>query len=263
MKAIICYYSGSGNTKLACEKIAREIGNVEFTLFDIVTDGVPELELFDVVGFACFTDFGGIPFLMQSFIKGMNPQKQYSFVLNTYGFMCGKTLLMLHDEVAAKGFNVFDGLSLHTPENYPPMISRGMANEQAPNNKELIKFNDFILSLKQNFDRIDQKIEIKEKKIYIGMIATLLPGYPRTKARKDMGDKFVNQELCTQCGTCETGCPYNAIELNPFPVFDMEKCYGCWHCYNHCPSKAIYTKKMRDKGHYPKPIAQFKAKMQG
>lgn len=260
MKAIICYYSGSGNTKLACEKMARDIRNIEFTLFNIATNGLPELELYDVVGFACFTDFGGIPFLMQSFIRSLNPQKQNSFVFNTYGFMSGKALRMLHDEVAAKGFNVFGGFSLHTPENYPPMIARGMANEQAPNDKELNRFNNFIFSLKQTFELMDQKKEIINQKISEGLIATLLPTYSRTKARKDMGDKFVNRELCTKCGICQSGCPYHAIELNPFPVFDMDKCYGCWYCYNHCPSKAISTKKMH-KGHYPKPIEQFKAKM--
>jgi ferredoxin/flavodoxin len=261
MKAIICYYSGSGNTKLACEKIVRDIRNIEFTLFNIVTDGLPELELFDVVGFACFTDFGGIPFLMQSFIQRLKPQKQYSFVFNTYGFVSGKTLLMLQDEVAARGFRVFGGFSLHTPENYPPMITRGLANKQAPNENELKRFNDFILSLKQNFDLMSQKIEIKAEKISIGIITTLLPAYSRTKARKEMGEKFVNLEHCTKCGICQTGCPYHAIELKPFPAFDMEKCYGCWYCYNHCPAKAIYTKKMHDKGQYPKPIEQFKAKM--
>ena len=83
----------------------------------------------------------------------------------------------------------------------------------------------------------------------------------RTMARKDMGEKFVDESLCTECGICEKGCPYNAIVLAPKPQFDMEKCYGCWYCYNHCPEKAIYTKKYRGVGHYPKANDQLVSKL--
>jgi len=33
-KAIICYYLGSGNTKLACQYIAKNIKNIEIDLFN-------------------------------------------------------------------------------------------------------------------------------------------------------------------------------------------------------------------------------------
>ena len=90
---------------------------------------------------------------------------------------------------------------------------------------------------------------------------SLLPAFSRTKARKDMGEKFVDESLCTECDTCRKLCPYGAIELEPKPVFDMAKCYGCWSCYNHCPTKAVYTKKFRGEGHYPGPLAQLKEKL--
>jgi Fe-S-cluster-containing hydrogenase component 2 len=41
----------------------------------------------------------------------------------------------------------------------------------------------------------------------------------------------------------------------------MSKCYGCWSCYNHCPKKAIYTRKFRGVGHYPKPNDLLKEKL--
>ena len=73
--------------------------------------------------------------------------------------------------------------------------------------------------------------------------------------------KFVDESLCTECGICEKGCPYNAIILAPKPQFDMDKCYGCWRCYNKCPELAIYTKKFRGVGHYPKANDQFVTKL--
>jgi len=76
-----------------------------------------------------------------------------------------------------------------------------------------------------------------------------------------MGEKYVDQALCTKCGQCAKGCPYGAIILSPFPSFDMAKCFGCWYCYNHCPKKAIYTKKIRNVGQYPKPNDKMEKKL--
>jgi flavodoxin len=63
MKGLICYYSGSVNTKLACQYLAGNITNAKFDFFNAVTDSDPQLNEYDVVGFATFTDFGGVPYL--------------------------------------------------------------------------------------------------------------------------------------------------------------------------------------------------------
>ncbi len=99
------------------------------------------------------------------------------------------------------------------------------------------------------------------KKIKAGFIYNLLPSFSRTRSKRDMGFKYVDDALCDECGICEKLCPYGALKMDPKPVFDMEKCYGCWSCYNHCPHKAIYTKKFRGVGHYPKPISGLKDKL--
>lgn len=264
MKGIICYYSGSGNTKLACQYIAKNIKNIEIDLFNVVKDNTPDLERYNVVGFATFTDFFGVPYLFEKFIENLTPQNNKpAFVFNTYGMISGKTLKTFAELATAKGFNVITGHSLHTPENYPPMIARGMSNKNAPNEKELGKFNNFISELDQIIEDIQNGKEIKKAKISIGFLNSILPKRSRTKAREDMGEKFVDESLCIECGTCKESCPYAAIELNPKPVFDMTKCYGCWACYNHCPQKAIYTKKFEGVGHYPKSNKQLQEKLGG
>ena len=56
MKGIIFYYSGSGNTKLACQYISKNLTNIELELFDMVkAKEIPNLEPYDIVGFAAFT----------------------------------------------------------------------------------------------------------------------------------------------------------------------------------------------------------------
>jgi len=264
MKGIICYYSGSGNTKLACQYIVKNIKNIEIDLFNIIKDGIPDLEKYDVVGFATFADFWSIPYYFCSFIEKIDSQNNKpAFVFNTYGAISGKTLKNFAKLIAAKGFNVIAGHSLHTPESFPPIIVKGWGNEKAPKEKEMKNFNNFISELDHIIKYIKEGKVIKKAKLSIGLLNNIFPTRSRTQARKEMGEKYVDESLCIECGTCKESCPYAAIELNPKPVFDMDKCYGCWACYNHCPQKAIYTKKFKGVGHYPKPNKQLTEKLKG
>lgn len=261
MKGLMCYYSGSGNTKLACQYIAGNLTSVAFDLFNTMTEGDPLLNEYDFVGFATFTNFLSVPYLMEQFVRQLKGQSKPAFVFNTYGFISGKTLKRLEKLVTAQGFRVIAGHSLHTPESYPPMIVKGRGAENAPEEEEMEKFNRFISALDQMFSDIQAGKEVKGQKIKLGFLNSLMPAFSRTKARKDMGEKFVDKSLCIECGTCRKSCPYGAIKLDPKPVFDMENCYGCWSCYNHCPRKAIYTKKYRGVGHYPKPNELLREKL--
>lgn len=263
MKGVICYYSGSGNTKLACRYIARHIRNVEFDLFNMVKDGVPDLEKYDIVGFAAFTDFFAPSQLVQTFAEGLPQQDgKPAFVFNTFGFIGGRTIKVLEKWVDSKGFRVVAGHSLHTPESYPPMIARGRPYADSPNDKEMARFDEFITELGQLCAVLKSGQPVTSKRVSISLLNRLMPTSARTQARKDMGEKYVDESLCKQCGACENACPYQAIELAPFPAFDMDKCHGCWYCYNHCTGKAIHTDKYRGGPYYPKPVEQLKEKLQ-
>ena len=153
------------------------------------------------------------------------------------------------------------GHSLHTPESYPPMIVGGKGNEQAPDPQELRRFEAFARVIDEKCRGIAEGRSPGKEKVRIGFANRLLPVLGRDKARRDMGPKFVDESLCKECGTCRKSCPYNAIDLSPKPVFNMDKCRGCWACYNHCSRKAIYTRKFRGEGQYPAPIAALKEKL--
>ena len=262
MKSIICYYSGSGNTKLACEYITNRIKNVNFDFFDIRTGNIPDLKEVDVVGFSTFANFLSPPYLFTEFVNKLPQQNSKPvFLLNTYGMFSGKTLKIMEKNVLNKGFKVISGFSLHTPENYPPMISKGMGNEQAPNVEEIKSFDEFISQLGEILTTLSEGKEFNPQKVKIGILGHIVPAFPIDRARKDMGIKFVDEKLCIKCGLCKKECPYGAIELNPLPAFDMTKCYGCWSCYNKCPQKAIYTKKLRGVAQYPQPIPELVEKL--
>ena len=148
MRGIICYYSGSGNTKLAINYLRNRIINVDFELYDIVKNDFPDLSNYNIVGFATFSDFGGVPQYFHSFFDKIEPQPdKYAFVFNTYGAMSLKTLKSLADLAQSKQFNVLVGHSLHTPESYPPMRIRNRSYNTSPSQKELDQFNTFLLNI--------------------------------------------------------------------------------------------------------------------
>jgi uncharacterized protein (DUF362 family)/NAD-dependent dihydropyrimidine dehydrogenase PreA subunit len=60
---------------------------------------------------------------------------------------------------------------------------------------------------------------------------------------------YINEEKCTQCGTCISSCPVEGKAVNwlnddrtKAPVYDYEKCIKCYCCQEMCPDSAIYLK---------------------
>ncbi|MCD4740456.1 EFR1 family ferrodoxin [archaeon] len=262
MKGIICYYSGSGNTLLACQYLKSKIKNVDFELYDIVKNKVPDFSKYDVVGFATFADFGDIPQYFCSFFDKIPPQSnKNAFVFNTCGFLSGRTLQGFADKAKTNGFNVLSGYSLHTPESYPPMRNRRMPFDNSPKPKDIKKFNDFISRLDILLGTIKAGQTPENEKIKIGFLNSLLPKMPRTKAKEDMGKQKTDENLCIACGTCEKVCPSGAVHLKPKPVFSHDICCGCWACYNHCPKQAIHTEKYKGTGQYPHPNDNVKQRL--
>jgi ferredoxin len=243
--------------------LARQITNVEFDLRNITESNGADLTSYDVVGFATPTQHMGVPYLFADFVKELPiQQNRPAFVLNTYGAMSGRTLKNLAKLVVARGFSVIAGHSLMAPENYPPFLLKGWANEDAPDEEEMEKFQQFIIELERQLDIIESGQVAVPVQVKIGFFNSLMRPASPAKSRKKMSDLFVDKLLCTECSTCADGCPYGAIMLSPKPVFDISRCHGCWTCYNHCPEQAIYTQKIRGEGHYPQPLPQFATKME-
>lgn len=262
MKGIICYFSTTGNTLLACKYLAQQVKNIEFDLCDITKVNTLNLTDYKVIGFATFVQSLGPPFLIKDFIERLPEQKQkYAFVLITYANFWGRTLKVMTKLLKKKGFIVINGFALHAPENYPPYIVKGIVHENAPNNKELNQFKTFVTNLDKCFHQLIIGGNIIKGKIQFNLLNNILPVLPRKRSAKIMGNKYIDSNLCIMCGICKQSCPYQVIELNPGPVFNEKKCYGCWSCYNHCPTKAIFTKKLKGFGHYSYPNEIFQKKL--
>ncbi len=261
MKLCIYYYSLTGNTLLGCKYIASKLNVDSVVYHNILNKETPNPNDFDLVGFACFTDNWQPPELFCSYIDTL-PQIQgtAAFIFNTYGCISGKTLSTLTKHLGDKGFTVHIGHSLHTPENYPPMIKMGLGFKNAPNVKELLAFNGFIDSLNDIIIDIEERCPAIPFKLKV--IDKLVPKKVPAFLDNQMRAKSVHENLCNQCGVCEKGCPVQAITLNETtPTFAEELCHKCWSCYNKCSKKAIYTKGFDGIAHYPRAHSGLKQKL--
>ena len=259
MKGCICYYSTTGNTLLACKYIARKLPQITFTFHSITRPDIPDFDSYDIVGFATFTDFLAPSKLFTQFLKKIPHQNQKpAFVFNSYGNFNGGTLMHFCNDVTKKGFAVIAAHALHMPENHPVMICMGVVNADAPDTRKMDDFNRFINELSDTLSGDLAGIQARR----FSFIQKLWPRTPRFLATMQMGRKFVDASECIHCGLCRKNCGYTAIVIkNDIPVFNEKKCGGCWSCYNHCPTQAIYTKKYRKRGHYPKPLPVLEEKL--
>lgn len=263
MQGIICYFSCSGNTKAACAAIRRKLAPViDLALFDIASGEYPDFSAYAVAGFATFTDELQLPDLMVEYIRNIKPVAGLpAFVFNTFGSIPGKTALQFRSVLETQGFAVIGGLSLHTPENYPPMINMRLGFTQQPSDRQLKKFHAFISRLQKNVLLIADNNPPRIYPIKIGALNRILPIRKKFLSKKTMGIKRIAAETCTRCGLCAKICPYHAVAMEEYPVFDEAKCRACWACYNHCPTGSIHSKTFKGEGRYPKPLKPYLEKL--
>lgn len=252
MHILICYFSNTGNTKLVCSYLKHFLNTVDCTLWDMNQDFYPAIEKYDLVGFASPVEYFGLPkFIYDWFADFPKIDKlKLAFIVLTYGNIAGTSILQLRSLVQDKGFRVIAGHTLHMPDGLPISRIKGFTSANSPNKQELNRFHLFSSILKDLIESIKEGHEILEGSFKLSLMNYFFNIPDRYAAKRSMGFKFIHEDDCTKCGICAQQCPYHAIEMGEYPIFIEELCFGCWRCYNICPTKTIYTNKLKGKGHY-------------
>lgn len=253
---MIFYFSGTGNTRWAAEKLA-EATNERLLFIPEELKGACDytLDADERIGF-CFPTHGWQPpRIVRQFISRLhitNAAQHYCYALTTCGDSIGRTMEMLNADLRSaqlpEATSVF---TLVMPESYvclPFMYTDTPEREQSKIEKatqQLQQFTQIILNKEEG-------ATLTVRGIAPWAMSHIVGNYFNGKMVTDK--KFtVDADVCLHCGKCEKVCPTADLQLKDgLPTWQHNNsCTCCLACYHHCPVHAInYGSITRKRGQY-------------
>lgn len=243
MNIDLFYFSGTGNTKYACDKfkvIMEQSGNF-VTLHNIETPDIQIssiLKQADIIGFSYPIYGANLPKIMDKFINSHFYNKQITknvFIISTVGVINAFGPFIIKNRLKQSGLTLKWHYVYCTVNNTAVRrINQNQLDEK--HNKQKIRFEKFCNAINLN------------KPFFNGIGPWILGGYVvRNILRKPIANHYksfyIENSLCTNCNICVSNCPMDAITLINGRYIFSEKCTTCFRCKNKCPKNAIKDKK--------------------
>jgi NAD-dependent dihydropyrimidine dehydrogenase PreA subunit/flavodoxin len=253
---MIFYFSATGNSQYAAEKIAGATGDRLISIGQTLRDGRFNYDISKdaYLGFVVPTFAWTLPGAVALFLERLKLTGyscQYVFGVFTCGESTGSSAAALNAMLKAKGITLACAYDLVMPDNFI------IWSDVPPPERQ-----DSIL---KNADKALERI--------IGAVSAKTPGPFDAGTPKDlympMADissdkktsKFCADDTCTACGLCAELCPMRCIKLdnNGRPLWEGT-CTMCLSCLHRCPAAAIqYGKDTQNKGRYVNPFVNAPA----
>lgn len=253
---MIFYFSGTGNTKWAVEKLAEKTGDEVVFLPDVANKSYHlKLKPGERLGF-CFPVHGWRPpTLVRKFIEQLtveNIEDSYVYSLVTAGDNIGETIDILRNDLKERNIPLHSSCSLIMPESYVGLPFMDVDTKE----KEQLKISNADKKLEKFIDIVLQRATSNED-LDIG-------NWPRINSRIIGGffhkylvsDKpfHITEDKCLHCGKCAKVCSVDNIiwHEGESPSWKQDgTCMACFNCYHHCPTHAIeYGSRTKHKGQY-------------
>lgn len=238
--AIIYVFSGTGNTKKACDiyKSEFEKNGVETTLYTVKKgfENLPDPNNFDHVGFAYPIHGFNAPYIMLDLAKALpkaNGTKQY-FVVKTSGEplkINNVSSIKFNDIMKRKGYVPFSEYHYVMPYNMIFRHTDEMAARMKNTLEQLapVEAREVICG-----------VEHKLSKVPFGRFVAWVVRIEQP-AMKVNGRFFkVDGNKCIKCGACAKNCPVGNIKMDGNGKFSFGgDCVMCTRCSFNCPTNAF------------------------
>lgn len=243
MKTIIIYFSQTGNTKKAAERIRDGINGVtgQCDFVSLEEADASSLAGYDLVGLGCPTFYYQEPFNVRDFIEGLPELKgRHWFVFCSHGSVIGNTFPSMVERLRKKGIVVIgchDTYADGTLPFYPyPTLTTGH-----PDKIDLDEARAFGKEIAGRCQRIAEGdtglipeiAAVPEE--WTSMAGMLTP----EMLEQTMPALSIDMEKCTHCHACEDNCPVKGIDVEADPPRIQEPCVYCYRCANVCPTLAV------------------------
>lgn len=238
--AIIYVFSGTGNTKKACDiyKSEFEKNGVETTLYTVKKgfENLPDPNNFDYVGFAYPIHGFNAPYIMLDLAKALpkaNGTKQY-FVVKTSGEplkINNVSSIKFNDIMKRKGYVPFSEYHYVMPYN---MIFRH-TDEMAARMKNTLEQLASV-EAREVICGVEHKLSKVPFERFVAWVVRI-----EQPAMKVNGRFFkVDGNKCIKCGACAKNCPVGNIKMDGNGKFSFGgDCVMCTRCSFNCPTNAF------------------------
>lgn len=256
---MIFYFSGTGNSLYAAQRIGTEI-NEELVS---IADELNNKNVFDYtlgenekIGFV-FPVYAWQPAVpVINFIKKMNLRNyrnnNYIFSISTCGDDEGHTTSVMKKALAQKGLKLNSGFTVAMPNNYILFFD---VDSKEVEQKKLAAADKLLAEIKSVIDKEEDGV-FKVKKGLLPCTKTYFIN-PLFRNFSTSAKKFFATDACTQCGLCAKICNTRNITVNQKPLWG-NKCIHCLACIHRCPERAIqFGKVTTKKGRYVNPLCKF------
>lgn len=244
---MILYFSGTGNSRHAAQRMADALGDTLLSLNDRIRSGdTSPVKTGERLVIVTPTYAWRIPRLVRDWLlrTELTGAKQAWFVM-TCGSEIGRANHYNRQLCVEKGLTCMGTAQLVMPENYIAMFGVPQAEEA----------RRIVARAEPDIDRA---------------IAAVRAGQPFSPTRDHLYDRFMSgpvnpifyavcvkagpftaSDACTGCGQCVRRCPTNNIVLREGKPVWGKDCTHCMACICYCPAEAIeYGKKSLGKPRY-------------
>lgn len=238
-KSMIFYFSATGNSQYAAEKIAEETREKTVSIVDCMREKhfIFDLSKEERLGFILPVYFWGLPSIVREFLSQLElgtpgRPRPYTFCAVTYGTTVGQAAAFLNKALEAEGFCLDARFSIQMPDTWTPVFDlsdkakNGRINRQAD------------IRIAEIVEKIQQKTagDFLERKVPAIAVKLFYPVYEKARGTRH----FHVEDSCIGCGLCAKKCPVNAIEMREGkPVWVKDQCTACLGCLHRCPKFSI------------------------
>ncbi len=261
-RALVLYFSGTGNTHLAAKEIAKtlEDSGLSASVKSTEVFDPEETKNYDLLFFGFPIYALRMPAFLESYAERLTPtRKKWVFIFSTYGFYPGNAMKITARTLARKGFIPIGIKGTMLPGTDGLLfIKKGSKTEEKIKNKDYTSTGG-MKKLKEKVSKTIHRILAEEPSREtagegislflspIGIILDILFQLIYKPLEKSFKKKFYADQKCTHCRLCELICPSHNITVTQTDVLFSNKCYLCLRCIHQCPEEAIQIGKFTQK----------------
>ncbi len=245
MRAIIVYFSGTGNTKFVAMQMKHyfEDQGVSVDIHSIEDDFKIKDDLYDFVVFGSPKYYEYTPYFFQNWLKNNVPvfKKATPAIVYLTGVAPTKTSFNSEEAILRnKNCNVVISKTIRMPNNYLVSFFRPTTSED--NSAYTFEASTCSKKIVASFLKGEVSKE-KVRPVTAHLCKDVSKYYGKRTGRA--ARHFSADDTCIQCGLCIKSCPTKNITLNNNQISFSDKCIMCTRCINICPNNSIIYKEKK------------------